>query len=79
MTVEKYEEIKSKIDEAKETKARAEGVIDNIEKQWESYDIKSLEDAEKKLKSLQEEIKENNSRLGKLYSRLENLVDWDSL
>jgi predicted nucleic acid-binding Zn-ribbon protein len=57
MDLKKLEAMKAKIEEAKDTKARAEGALEPLMKQLEEeFGCKTVEEARKKLKKMQSEI-----------------------
>ena len=71
MTAQEFTQIKSKIDSAKEKKARAEGALAKIEEQWKrDYGINSIDEAEEKIKSLDAEIEKDKEKF--------NMNDWDN-
>lgn len=80
MTPKEFQEIKSKVEKAKENKARAEGalnkIMDNLKK---DYKIETIEDAETKLDELNEVIETDKDKLNGYYSKLEKVADWDSI
>jgi DNA repair exonuclease SbcCD ATPase subunit len=79
MTPERFSQIKKSIETAKTNRDKAEGAKQKIEEQWkEEYNIDSLEDAENKIKELEEEIESDKKKLEKMYSQLEKITDWES-
>jgi chromosome segregation ATPase len=53
------EEIKEKVDEAKEEKAKAEGAMEQIEKQWvEEFECKTEEEVQNNIDKLETDIKD---------------------
>jgi hypothetical protein len=80
MTVEKFNQIKSKIEQAKSSKDRAIGAKQKIEENWKNeFDIDSIEEAENKVKEIEDEIAKDKVKLEKQYSQLEKITDWDEL
>jgi phosphotransferase system IIB component len=72
--------IKKLIQEAEIKSAKAQGVIDNLEKQWqERYGEGSVVVAKKKLAELREKIEKQERKKEELETELENLYDWDTL
>jgi peptidoglycan hydrolase CwlO-like protein len=83
MTVERFEEIKDKIESLKEKKNKAQGVIDSILKELkETYGFKSdnpIAEAEAEVKKLKTEIEEAEERIESIGNKIESLADWDSI
>jgi chromosome segregation ATPase len=53
------EEIKQKVDEAKEEKAKAEGAMEQIEKQWkDEFDCKTEEEVQNNINKIEADIKD---------------------
>ena len=72
--------IKKLIQEAEVRSAKAQGVIDSIEKKWkEQYGEGTLKAAKEKYAELEEKIKKQEKRKEELEKELEGLYDWDSL
>jgi len=72
--------IKKLIQEAEVKSAKAQGVIDSLEKKWkEQMGEGTLAAAKKYYADLQEKIKKQEERREKLEKELEDLYDWDSL
>lgn len=79
MTPKQFQEIKEKIEDAKEKKARAEGAKAKLEDQLQKeYDI-NFDDVEGRIRDLELEIDNDKEKLNKMYDKLENIVDWDDL
>lgn len=80
MTVEEVQNIQKKINAAGQTKAKAEGAIERIEKDWkEKYGFGTIEAAEEQLSKLRKRRKSFDEKEIELTSELDELVDWDSL
>lgn len=80
MTTTEFQDIKDKIENAKQNKARAEGAIQKIEEQWDTdFDVKDLTHAEGQLDTLKESIESDEAKLSDLISELEDITDWDAL
>jgi DNA repair exonuclease SbcCD ATPase subunit len=78
MTPERFSQIKKSIEIAKTNRDKAEGAKQKIEEQWKSdYDLDSLEEAENKIKELEEEIDSDKKKLEKMYAQLEKVTDWN--
>ena len=77
MDTREFEGIKKKIDILKEKRAKANGAIENILDTWKKqYSIKSVEEAEEQLKTLQDEYDKNNSKIDAWYEELKGLTNW---
>ena len=80
MDIKTFESIKTKIENLKEKKIRAEANIDSIEATWKKeYNISSLEEAKKLLEDTQNEISENEREVENLYTELVSLTDWEQV
>lgn len=80
MTTTEFQDIKDKIENAKQNKARAEGAIQKIEEQWEKeFGVKNLKQAEAKLSELQEAVESDETKLSDLEKELFEMADWDAL
>ena len=82
-TVKSFEDvrrIKELIQDAEVRAAKAQGVIDSIERKWkEQFGDGSISAAKKALADLQEKIAGQEKKRYDLMKELENLYDWDSL
>lgn len=80
MELKEFERIKRLIKEAELKSAKSQGVIDSITRSWqEKYGFSTVEEAETKLKELEEEKKRIDERLEKLMKELYESYDWDKL
>ncbi len=80
MTPREFQSIKEKVETAKEKKIRAEGALAKIEEQWKKeYEIKSIEDAEEKVKELDTEIENDKAKLEKMYVQLDKMAKWEEM
>ena len=80
ITLERLEEIQEAIEDNKEKKAKAEGNMENIEKQWkEKYNCDSPEEAQTKAEELTEEIQALKIKKAELETEIEAAADWDEL
>ena len=80
MELKEFERIKRLIKEAELKSAKSQGVIDSITKGWEEkYGFSTVEEAEKKVKELEEEKARIDERLEKLMRDLTDSYDWDRL
>jgi hypothetical protein len=77
MTVEKFNAIKQKIEQAKSSKDRAIGAKQKIEENWKKEGINSIEEAEEKIIELEKDIANDKTILEKQYKKLETLTNWD--
>ena len=78
--IERVEEIEEIIKKAQLKSAKAEGVIESIEKEWEKkYGTSDVEEIKKIQKNLQKEIIECEEKESELLEKLENICDWDEL
>ena len=72
--------IKRLIQEAEVKSAKAQGVIDSLEKKWkEQFGDGSLKAAKEKYAELKEKIEKQEKKKAELEEQLESLYDWDSL
>lgn len=80
MDIKKVQEIKDLISKNKIESAKAKGVIENIEAEWqEKYGTKDIKEIEKKIAEMENELKASDERLEKLYNNLLSAYDWDKL
>ena len=80
MNVKEVERIKNLIQDAELSNAKSQGIIENIQKEWnDKFGTDKLEDVEKELKKLQEELKQSDERLEQLEKKLNDSYDWDKL
>lgn len=80
MDTREFERIKRLIKDAEIESAKAQGVLDNIKKDWrEKFGTDDITEIRKKLDELKEERDKLDSRLNNLYTKLENSYDWDAL
>ena len=80
MNVKEVERIKNLIQDAELSNAKSQGIIENIQKEWKNkFGTDKLEDVEKELEKLQEELKQSDDRLEQLEKKLNDSYDWDKL
>lgn len=80
MKIEQLEELKKKIDSAKNKKARAEGTLDGIKKRLkDEFQVSTLKEAQEKLTELEADIEKDEIRLKELLEELDGVTDWGSL
>ena len=78
--IERVEEIEEIIKKAQLKSAKAEGVIESIEKEWKKkYGTSDVEEIKKIQKNLQKEIIECEEKESELLKKLENICDSDEL
>ena len=78
--IERVEEIEEIIKKAQLKSAKAEGVIESIEKEWEKkYGTSDVEEIKKIQIDLQKEITECEEKESELLEKLEHICDWDEL
>jgi len=78
MTTEKFQELKDRIDNLKEKKAKAKGSMDSIEKGWkQEYNFSTVEEATSKLDELGSEIETGEKKLNKLMEKIESSVQFE--
>jgi len=80
MTVDRFNEIKEKIEAGKERKAKAEGVLERIREQWKTdFGVDSIEAAEETLEEMNGEIEKAEARLESIAEQLEGVTDWGAV
>lgn len=80
MTISEIESIKEKIKNAEIKSARAQGVIDNIKKEWkEKYGTDDIEEIKIKLNDLKKNQVLYEEKINKLMKKLNDSYNWDSL
>ena len=78
MDVKEFNAIKEKVERLKESKIRAEAVIDSIFERWKKdFGVSSLEEVNTKLESLKEEAQENDTQLEEWMQELRLLTNWN--
>lgn len=76
MNVKDLEGMLERIDSLKTQKAKAEGAVENIVEEWKNkFEINSLEEAESKLKALEDELEETETIAEKKYTELKRSLD----
>ena len=80
MDIKKVQEIKEKIANCEIESAKAKGVIESIEADWEKeFGTKDVNVIKEKLAEMESDLKASDSRMEKLYNDLLNAYDWESL
>ena len=80
MNIKEVERIKNLIQDAELSNAKSQGIIENIQKEWSNkFGTDKLEEVEKELEKLQEELKQSDDRLEQLEKKLNDSYDWDKL
>jgi len=75
MTTTEFEDLKDKIEDLKEKKAKAKGVMEEIEKNWnEKYGFFDLESAEKKEQELKNELNKLEKKRDNIMKRIEDIM-----
>lgn len=78
MDTRAFENIKAKIETLKQKKAKAEGSIESILAEWKrAYGFSTIEEAEKHITELDEEIEVYESKLKAIYDELNGLTNWN--
>ena len=80
MNISDFENLKKKIEESKQKRAKAEGAIEQgmmrLEKE---FGCKTLDEAEKKLETLDAEIRSDEKRLEVMMKEIEEFTDWSKI
>lgn len=80
MNISDFEDLKKKIEESKQKRAKAEGAIEQAMIRLEKeFGCKSLDEAEKKLETLDAEIASDEKKLEKMMEEIENFTDWSKI
>lgn len=76
MTAEKLAELKDKIDTAKSDRDKAQGAIEEIEKNWkEEFDCKTAEEVETLIKTYNTQIESLTKKYDSLVEEIEGKVE----
>ena len=75
MVEKDFNKLREKIEALNQQKAKAQGVIEQILASWQGENIASLEDAEKELAVLDEEITKTDQTIDRTYQELQGLVN----
>ncbi len=80
MTVQDLENIKDKIETAKETRDKAKGAKDRIELQLKNdFEITDIHTADEKAEEMKSSIEQNEKKRDKFTEQLQDLADWESV
>lgn len=80
MKISDFENLKKKIEESKQKRAKAEGAIEQAMIRLDKeFGCKSLDEAEKKLGTLDAEIASDEKKLEKMMEEIENFTDWSKI
>jgi len=80
MEIDEVRRIKKLIQRAEVNSAKAQGVLDNLEKKWKAqFGDGSISTAKRALADLEEKNKKQEKRRDELMEQLERLYDWDAL
>jgi DNA-binding FrmR family transcriptional regulator len=78
--VKRLSEIQAKIEKAKSRKARAEGVLETLEKRMkEDFECADVDELRAKRKTLSGQIDKLSERFDKAMADLEEAAPWDEL
>lgn len=76
ITIEEFEELKTKIEKAKIRRSKAEGNLEQLQERLVSeFDVNTIEEAEEVLKNMQENIEKSKTRLNSILKEIDGLVD----
>lgn len=80
MNAEKVNEIKNLISKCEIESAKAQGILENIKKQWKTeFGTDDEKEVEQKLQDMKSELEQSNERLESLYNKLVDSYDWEQL
>lgn len=80
MEISDFKDLRQKIEGAKIKKSRAEGSLsESMNRLLKEFGCKSLEEAEKKLATIQKEIDADEKKLAEMMVEIEGAVEWDKL
>ena len=80
MNISDFENLKKKIEESKQKRAKAEGAIEQAMIRLDKeFGCKSLDEAEKKLGTLDAEIRSDEKRLESMMKEIEDFTDWSKI
>ncbi len=80
MTANEITAIRQKIENAKTSKARAEGQLETVKKTLkEKFGVSSVKEAKALIAATQEEETLAQAKLDTLYAELDGLTDWSQL
>lgn len=80
MNINRIKEIKEKISRAEIESAKAAGIVENIQKEWQKkYGTSDIEKIKEILKEKEAELQAKNERMEKLYNDLIAAYDWESI
>jgi len=80
MDIQQFQHIRALITEAENKAAKAQGVMEKIEKEWsKSLGEGSLKAAKAKCNEMMDTIRKQEERRDKLMEELEALYDWKQL
>jgi hypothetical protein len=80
MTARELEDLKKKLELAKQKKAKMEGSIESIVEKWQNeYGFSTIDEAQAFLLSLERKVEKLQTKETVLVNSLDELVDWDTL
>lgn len=78
MDVNTFTKITEKLETLKQKRAKAEGTLENIQKEWqETYGTTDEEIIKKKLDEITKTIDTTTETIDTLYDELKSLTNWD--
>lgn len=79
MTIDDFKALKDKIEKAKTAKARAEGAMARIEKQFKDEFECDISECQKVIARLVAEKEKLEARQAKALSKLDEMFDWNAI
>lgn len=80
MNIREFEQIKNKIETAKDNSSRIKGAMSKYEEQWKNeFKVNTIEEAQTLLEKTEESILDDETQVDKMYSKLEKVADWDAI
>jgi predicted nucleic acid-binding Zn-ribbon protein len=79
-TAQDFEDLKEKIEKAKQKRSKAEGNLERLHEQLKSeFDVETVADAKKLLVNLNDLLEKSQQRLSTILEEIDGLVDWSKL
>lgn len=76
MNIQELEELKEKIDKAKEDKAKTEGAIEQIEKRWkDEFECSSVDEVKTKIEKTKNEVEELTVKRDKYIEEIQEAME----
>lgn len=80
MKVEELEKLQKRIEQAKESKAKAEGALEKIKEDLQKeFGVKTIEEAQDKLDELKKELSSAEKKLNENLDKIESMADWNKI